>query len=188
MGQCGGLDCFSHRLHSLFPPPQFRPDSGVSPHSLEARVWHRVWGLLLDSPCAHHGAGSVLESLTWSQEHPALPVLAAFHIQTAGCWGQPLPSLLLGCSLDAGAPTPVGQGSIQGLPDTAPGVLQAPPFPPSPAPRAAPVTLGQSGHSKHSPGFQRCPSSSLSFNPQGRGGSSRSSHWSCASSTLGWHV
>lgn len=99
-GSVGAWTVSPHRLHPLFPPPQFHPDSGVSPHSLEARVWDRAWGLLLDSPCAHHGAGSVLESLAWSQEHPAPPVLAAFHIQTAGCSGQPLPSLLLGCSLD----------------------------------------------------------------------------------------
>ncbi|XP_018864113.1 transmembrane protein 120A isoform X1 [Parus major] len=132
-GSVGAWTVSPHQLHPLSPSPQFRPDSGVSSHSSEAWMWDRSWGLLLDSPCAQHGAGSVLESLTWSQEHPAPPLLAASHIQTAGCLGQPLPSLFLGCSVDV--PTPVGQGRASHGSWAAPG----PPCPPSPAPRAAPV-------------------------------------------------
>lgn len=100
-GSVGAWTVSPHRLHPLSPSPRFRPDSGVSSHSLEPWVWDRAWGLLLDGPCAHHGAGSVLESLTWSQEHPAPAVLAASHTQRAGLLGTatPLPctGMFSGC-------------------------------------------------------------------------------------------
>uniref|UniRef100_H0Z2J1 Transmembrane protein 120A n=1 Tax=Taeniopygia guttata TaxID=59729 RepID=H0Z2J1_TAEGU len=117
-----------HWLHPLYPHLLNSVRTLVS-HPIPWRVWDRAWGLLLDSPCAHHGAGSVLESLTWSQEHPAPPALPASHIPTAGCLGQPLPSFHWDVLWMLVLPSPLGQG-LQG--------------------------------------------SSLAFNPQGRGGSSRS--------------
>lgn len=167
MGQCGSLDCFS--------PPAPSP---IPTSSIPSGLWCRTpflgaWGVgqsLGPAPgqsmCSPRG-GSVLESLTWSQEHPAAPVLAAFPTQTAGCLGQPLPSLLWDVLWLLVLPTPLGQGSIQGCLTQLLGCCRVP-LSPQPCPCVLRVTPRAAG-AVHSPGFQGCPSSSLTFNPQGRG-------------------
>uniref|UniRef100_A0A8C3NQS5 Transmembrane protein 120A n=1 Tax=Cyanoderma ruficeps TaxID=181631 RepID=A0A8C3NQS5_9PASS len=136
-GSVGAWTVSPHWLHPLSPSPQFRPDSGVSSHSLEAPGVGQSLGPLLDSPSAHHGAGAVLESLTWSQEHPAPPVLAAVHIQQQDAWDSHSPPFFWDVLWML--PTPLGQGSVQGLPHTAPGVPEAPPSSPQPCTQPAPV-------------------------------------------------
>lgn len=165
-GQCGGLDCFSPPAPSPIPTssipsglwcltpfpggPGVGQSLGPAPGQsmCSPRGWIRAGVTRLES-------GAPCTSCPGCLPHPNSRMLGT---------ATPLPStgMFSGCSL--------GQGSVQGLPDTAPGVLQAPPFPP-PAlhPGQPPCVEGQPGHSKHSPGFQRCPSSSLSFNSQGRG-------------------
>lgn len=205
MGQCGGLDCFSPPAPSPIPISSIPSGLWCLTPLLGGLGWGRVWGLLLASPCAHHGAGSVLESLTWSQEHPCtscpgcLPHPKSRVLGTAtplpctgmcsGCWCSPPPwaasqdclTGLWGCSRLPLFPQPCTQGS--------PWVMKA-------------EALGQPSHSKGSwgcaqpwvPGLPqllpRLQSSGKGGLGHRRGGSSRSlaqaSLWSCA--TLGWHL
>lgn len=107
-GSVGAWTVSPHRLHPLSPSPRFRPDSGVSSRSLEPWVWDRAgacsWTVHVLTtgldPCWSHSPGvrSTLHLLSWLPPTP----------KEQDCLGQPLPSLVLGCSLGAGAPHPTG--------------------------------------------------------------------------------
>lgn len=179
-------------LHPMSPTPQFRPDSGVSPHSLELGVWDRAQRLLLEvhvlmDPCWSHppAARSTLHLLSWLHSTSNSRMLGAatplpWTGVFSGCcccsppWGRAEPLTALGCSRLPLFPPALHPAQLcvvraEALGQPHPGVdsrgAPAPPHLQSPG-------KGQLGH--------------------GRGGSSRSlvqaSRWSCASSTLGWNL
>lgn len=179
VGHCGGLDCFSPLAPSPVPissipsglwclipflggpgvGQSLEPAPGQSLGSL--RGWICSWTVPvlptgLD-PCWSHSPGvrSTLHLPSWP--HSTCKGQDAWDSHSPPFYWDFLWMLVL--------PTPRGQNSVQGLPHTAPGVLEAPPFPPQPCSQASPCVLRAealgAASSLQGFGFQGCPSSSF---------------------------
>lgn len=200
MGQCGGLDCFC--------PPAPSP---IPISSIPSGLWRLIPFL------GGLGVGQSLGPAPgWSMCSPRGWIRAGVtHLESGapctccpGClphpksriaWDSHSPPLYWDVLWVLVLPTPLGHGSVQGLPHTAPGVLEA-----APSPQGIPGELKARapGAASSLPGHWGCAQPWIPAVPQflprlqsariGRGGSSRSlvqaSCWSCASSTPGWHL